>query len=153
MSKKETDDERFARIGAQLINEPIDLKVHQIGTKKYFDDCAAAFKIKLSDILAENKLGGDVDSFAIESLCRSYRRLIEYNYMLSIEGPIVNSPQGVKANPLASMVQQEERIFRGYLSDFALNPKSRNNRNDAFSNKPPHGNSNRSKSLKLINGG
>jgi len=151
MSKKKTDS--LEEISSQLLSEPIDLKVSKIGTKEYFDDCAEMFQIKITEVLVSSRMMSSADEFALDGLVRTYRSLIEYNYHLRIEPPIVEAAHGPKANPLVQMVQSQEKIYLDYLTKFGLTPKSRNNQ-PAYDNKPAHGNSNRSKNkqLRLING-
>lgn len=135
---------------------PIDHKdmipEHQIKSGEHWDKLADEFREGLFKLLTENKLANDLDESGIDALVRSFRRLSEWSYMLRSQPPVIMAAHGPKANPLVAIVQQEERIFRGYLTDFGMNPRSRNGRSDAFKTRPLHGNSKQSNVLKLING-
>ena len=150
MPKKTQDS--LEVISSKLLSEPIDLKINEIGSKAYFDDCSEMFRIKITEVLTSSRMMSSADEFALEGLVRTYRSLIEYYYHLKREPPIVDAAHGPKANPLVQIVQSQEKMYLDYLVKFGLTPKSRNNQ-PAFDNKPAHGNSNRNKNpIRLING-
>lgn len=135
----------------QLVDNPIGLDCEDIGMV-YWNDRAEVFKNKITKLLYDNTLAGDVDEHLLECMVRSYRRLIELNHEALVGGMVIDSPHGKKANPAISALQAEERIFHNYLKDFGLTPQSRSNRDGATCTKPLHGNHKKSSVLKILNG-
>lgn len=149
MSRKKKEDS--VDVTAQLVNlisNPIDIGGEGC---EYWNNCAAAFKDKATKLLKENGLAGDVDSFLLDSLVRSYRRIIELSHETLAGGMVIDSPHGKKANPALASLQSEERIFYSYLTGFGLTPRSRNSIDGAVSTKPLHGNHSQSNILKILN--
>lgn len=131
-----------------LVDEPLSIGGDGI---EYWNNCALVFKDKVTALLRDNSLAGDIDEFILQSMIRSYRRLIELHHEALVGGMVIDSPHGKKANPAIASLQAEERIFHNFLKDFGLTPMSRSNRDGATSTKPLHGNHKKSSILKVLN--
>jgi len=136
----------------QLVNNPIGLDEDTPVGLAYWQERAEVFRNKVTELIRDNALGGDIDEMLLESLVRSYRRIIELHHETLVGGMVIDSPQGKKANPALSSLQCEERIFAGHLRAFGMSPQSRANRDGAIATKPVHGNHSKNKVLKLFNG-
>lgn len=146
--KKPIDGDLSQEI-TQLVMNPIGLNDDDIGLT-YWNERAEVFRSRVTDLLYKNTLAGDLDESLLESMVRSYRRLIELNHESLVGGMVIDSPHGKKANPAIASLQAEERIFHNYLKDFGLTPMSRSNRDGATATKPLHGNHKQSSILKLL---
>lgn len=148
MPKKDTRD--LSKEISQLVVNPIGLTDDCDIGMTYWNERAEVFRNKVTDLLYDNTLAGDVDEHLLDCMVRSYRRLIELNHEALVGGMVIDSPHGKKANPAIASLQAEERIFHNYLKDFGLTPMSRSNRDGAVSTKPLHGNHKQSNILKII---
>ena len=135
----------------QLVDNPIGLTDQPVGLQ-YWSERTEVFRKKVTELIRANALGGDVDEMLLNSLVRSYRRIIELHHETLVGGMVIDSPQGKKANPALSSLQNEERLFSGHLRAFGMSPQSRANRDGAVSTKPLHGNHKKSSVLKILNG-
>ena len=107
---------------------------------KTYDESADLFQVSVINLLTESGQIASIDQHALNQVVRSYRRVIEMEDILKVEGLIIDSPHGRKTNPLVASIQAEERLLNKFYAQFGMTPSSRNNK-DQVKLGPLHGNS------------